>query len=104
MRNRRQADGIRGMIKRRADFMIGLCGDKNAGLYGDPEDISLHRALLLTVVQVEQMLELVRSCRRRVPIIIRMSGLNKYKIYINRYYLQENKTKAVSTLYELKLN
>ncbi len=64
-----QAGGTKGIIKRRADFIIVRCGDNNVGLNGDPVDISLHRALLLTVVHVEQILELARSCRRRVPII-----------------------------------
>jgi hypothetical protein len=56
-------------MKRRADFIIDLCGDKNTGLNGDPVDISLHR-WLLAIVHVEHILELVTSCRRRVPIII----------------------------------
>lgn len=52
--------------------MIGLEGDNNGGLNGEVEEISLHRVLTVTVAHDEQKLPLVRSCRRRVPIIIQM--------------------------------
>ncbi len=65
-----QEAGTIGSIKRRADLNIGLCGDNNVGLRGDGDDTSLHRALLLADVHVEDKLEPFGSRRRRAPIII----------------------------------
>ncbi len=65
-----QAAGAIGSIKRRAELGADRCGDNNVGLRGEAHDTSLHRALLLAVVHVEEKLEPVGSCRRRAPIII----------------------------------
>lgn len=64
-----QADGTMGIIKRRADFNVGLCDGNNAGLTGGEDDASFHRVLLLAAVHGEEI-EPVRSRRRRAPIII----------------------------------
>lgn len=74
-----QAGGTNGIINRRADLRIGLDGEMIGGLKVDADEISLHRALTLPVVHDEQKLPLLRSCRRRVLIII----LNRHLKYIN---------------------